>query len=76
MASSSDEAGQADLNPAVWRQVVDVAGDDRPMVLLSHNFSAAAATAADPNSKNVLEVLALATCSLRRYQTVRKTSKS
>ena len=64
MTDRGDEAGQADVDPAVWRQVVDAAGDDRSVVLLSRDFSAAAAVTADPSSKNVLEVLALATSAM------------
>lgn len=64
MTDRGVEAGQAGVDPAVWRQVQGAAGNERSVVLLSHDFSTAAAAAADPSSKNVLEVLALVTSAM------------
>jgi len=65
MTDTNGEADWVDVDPAVWRQVVGAAANDRSVVVLSYDFSAAAAAAADlSSSKNVLEVLALATSAM------------
>lgn len=57
MADADDLADAESVDPSVWREVVDLLGDNRQLVLLSSYFSSAAAGAAAGVSRKMLELL-------------------
>lgn len=64
MTDQDGDDQHGDVAPSIWRQVVDAAGEDRMVTLLSQAFFTAAGAALDPQSKNVLQTLALATSAM------------